>query len=241
MPKISSYPDGGAVQATDQFVIARAGHNKSISGSNVGGGAPPTTTAANDFQVGDGSGNWVKKTLAQVQAILGGGFSTKIALASPASNIDFTSIVQTSSCLELRYYLRSTRVLEVDSLYVRLNNDSSNLFDSAEWYAFNSAPYGWYQIVAQNSFESSGMPAASATAGYFGTGTIWINNYSGSVGWKMIQVRGVYQSNVTGDGLGIYDTFGTYKSTSPITRVTLFPSTGPNFDTGSMAVLLGSG
>lgn len=38
MPKISSYPDGGAVQATDQFVVARAGHNKSILGSNVGGG-----------------------------------------------------------------------------------------------------------------------------------------------------------------------------------------------------------
>ena|GEM_PF-3182995 len=34
------------------------------------GYTPPTTTAANDFQVGDGSGNWIKKTLAQTITIL---------------------------------------------------------------------------------------------------------------------------------------------------------------------------
>lgn len=31
---------------------------------------PPATTAANDFQVGNGSGNWIKKTLAQTITIL---------------------------------------------------------------------------------------------------------------------------------------------------------------------------
>jgi|GEM_PF-1572999 len=35
-----------------------------------GGGSAPTTTAINDFQVGDGSGNWITKTLAQVITIL---------------------------------------------------------------------------------------------------------------------------------------------------------------------------
>ncbi len=34
------------------------------------GGTAPTTTAANDFQVGDGSGNWITKTLAQTITIL---------------------------------------------------------------------------------------------------------------------------------------------------------------------------
>jgi hypothetical protein len=33
--------------------------------------APPATTAANDFQVGDGAGAWIKKTLAEVKTILG--------------------------------------------------------------------------------------------------------------------------------------------------------------------------
>ena len=34
-------------------------------------GAAPATTAADDFQVGNGSGNWIKKTLAQTKTILG--------------------------------------------------------------------------------------------------------------------------------------------------------------------------
>lgn len=33
MPKISAYPDGGTIQATDQLVVARAGANKSIFGT----------------------------------------------------------------------------------------------------------------------------------------------------------------------------------------------------------------
>lgn len=36
--KISVYPDGGAIQPTDKFVIARAGLNKSILGSQIGSG-----------------------------------------------------------------------------------------------------------------------------------------------------------------------------------------------------------
>jgi hypothetical protein len=32
---------------------------------------PPATTAANDFQVGSGAGAWIKKTLAEIKAILG--------------------------------------------------------------------------------------------------------------------------------------------------------------------------
>lgn len=33
MPKISSYADGGAIQTTDKFVVARSGSNVSILGS----------------------------------------------------------------------------------------------------------------------------------------------------------------------------------------------------------------
>jgi hypothetical protein len=36
-----------------------------------GGGSAPVTTAENDFQVGDGAGAWIKKTLAETKTILG--------------------------------------------------------------------------------------------------------------------------------------------------------------------------
>lgn len=43
MPKISTYIDGGELQAADQFVIARAGANKSILAGALGGGWTPVT------------------------------------------------------------------------------------------------------------------------------------------------------------------------------------------------------
>ncbi len=44
--------------------------HKSVDFSNLGGGSAPATTAENDFQVGDGSGSWIKKTLAETKTIL---------------------------------------------------------------------------------------------------------------------------------------------------------------------------
>jgi len=41
-----------------------------FSGYSAGGYTPPVTDAANDFQVGDGAGSWIKKTLAQTVTIL---------------------------------------------------------------------------------------------------------------------------------------------------------------------------
>lgn len=57
---------GQSYQAMDVTVGAAVWEE--ITGG--GGYTPPATTAANDFQVGDGSGNWIKKTLAQTITIL---------------------------------------------------------------------------------------------------------------------------------------------------------------------------
>jgi len=41
-----------------------------LIGGGGGGGSAPATTAENDFQVGNGSGSWIKKTLAETKTIL---------------------------------------------------------------------------------------------------------------------------------------------------------------------------
>jgi hypothetical protein len=46
---------------------------------------PPATTAINDFQVGNGSGNWITKTLAQVKTILGLGTAAFLNVGTTAS------------------------------------------------------------------------------------------------------------------------------------------------------------
>lgn len=54
---------------------------------SAGGGTAPTTTAANDFQVGSGAGTWIKKTLAETLTILGK------AVASGLASLDGSSLV----------------------------------------------------------------------------------------------------------------------------------------------------
>lgn len=58
-----------------------ADQNKDLALNLILGGAVPTTTAENDFQVGNGAGAWIKKTLAQTLAILGGFIFTARASA----------------------------------------------------------------------------------------------------------------------------------------------------------------
>lgn len=62
-----------AQQARLDFVGAGVTVTNSAGKTTVtipGGATPPATTAANDFQVGNGAGAWVKKTLAEVITIL---------------------------------------------------------------------------------------------------------------------------------------------------------------------------
>lgn len=55
MPKISAYPDGGQIQAADQFVVARAGNNFSILGGKVANRTTFTPTIAGTTTAGAGT------------------------------------------------------------------------------------------------------------------------------------------------------------------------------------------
>ena len=44
---------------------------EAVDNLEISGYTPPATTAVNDFQVGDGLGGWIKKTLAETKTILG--------------------------------------------------------------------------------------------------------------------------------------------------------------------------
>jgi hypothetical protein len=61
--KVSQYPDGGAIQATDQFLIARAGQNKSILGSQIGGGGYALQGEAYQFDPVDATDYWIANNM----------------------------------------------------------------------------------------------------------------------------------------------------------------------------------
>ena len=59
------------------------------------GYTPPTTTAANDFQVGDGSGSWIKKTLAQTITILRTSLDSIYSAITHDHDTDYSDISHT--------------------------------------------------------------------------------------------------------------------------------------------------
>ncbi|HOJ01282.1 MAG TPA: hypothetical protein PLL88_06640 [Anaerolineaceae bacterium] len=61
--------------------------HKSVDVSALGGGNAPETTAENDFQVGNGLGAWVKKTLAEVLTILGKAAANGLASLDASSKV----------------------------------------------------------------------------------------------------------------------------------------------------------
>lgn len=65
---LSGIGEGAIAYATDtdQF----GSYNGTVWTWGQGGGGAPVTTAVDDFQVGDGAGNWIKKTLAETVTIL---------------------------------------------------------------------------------------------------------------------------------------------------------------------------
>jgi hypothetical protein len=65
-PLVSSGFDGNLTPSVNNLQALAEAVDDLTLGGNV-----PATTAENDFQVGDGAGNWIKKTLAQVTTILG--------------------------------------------------------------------------------------------------------------------------------------------------------------------------
>jgi hypothetical protein len=69
IPLISSGFDGNLNETvTNVQALAEAVDNLPLGGG--GGYSPPVTTGANDVQVGDGAGSWIKKTLAEFVTIL---------------------------------------------------------------------------------------------------------------------------------------------------------------------------
>jgi hypothetical protein len=65
---------------------------EAVDDLSISGYTPPATTAANDFQVGDGLGAWVKKTLAQTITIL----RTSLDTIYQALDSDLTAIAALS-------------------------------------------------------------------------------------------------------------------------------------------------
>jgi hypothetical protein len=152
-------------------------------------------------------------------------------LGGAAATVTFSSIPSALRSLRLRWTARGDAVVQVEFIFLRVNNDSGNNYN-AEYTQVNNTTVSGAPTVAISGGTSGYLLGASAPAGAFGSGTIdfvgWDSPHSGYLGWTFNSAAlGTGAANFIGLVGG-----GQYVPAGPYTSVTLFPNAG-NFVAGS--------
>ena len=156
-------------------------------------------------------------------------------LVSAAADITFTSIPATYTDLVVVVFARSTFADTQVAGLIRVGNgsiDSGSNYSRTRLLGNGSAASSARGTnLTSVSFDS--IPAASASAGIFGTTTIQINNYSNTTTNKTFLIR----SNETGTFLAA--TVGLWRSTSAINQIRIFEGGSVNLAAGTSITLYG--
>ena len=163
-------------------------------------------------------------------------------LGAAASSYDVTSI---SASYDHLYLVTSLRTDDSGSDYIdgaglRFNGDTGANYSYQTCNAGTSAVTG-VRGTGDTSIEYLyGATTADSLADTFGTMTIWIPNYSGTVGFKQIASRWTVPNNSdTNYQWFIGNVAGLWADTSAIDQITLIPLDGPNFVQYSTFTLYG--
>lgn len=159
-------------------------------------------------------------------------------LASDATNITFSSIPSGFSALRLEIQARSDATATSDPVGVQFNSDTDSHYDIQSVSSNNSTTTS-ASAVAQTSAQASLVPAASDTRAAIASAiTVVIPNYDKTTFEKSLHVEGGFADSTAANCYAVLQTCS-WRSTSAITSIKLFPQVGTNFKTGSRAVLYG--
>ena len=152
-----------------------------------------------------------------------------------ASTIDFTSIPQTYTdlCIKISGRTSASSGTIWDSPFIDFNGLTTN--QSTRFLFGNGSTAGSANDTRQYG-PVYGVSTNSATASIFGSGEIYIPNYTSS-NYKSSSGEGVTENNGTTSGQALNANL--WSSTAAITRITLTPSSGAGFIQYSTATLYG--
>ena len=136
--------------------------------------------------------------------------------------------------MEIMIYARTDEAAVQSSAKLTFNNDTGANYDRQYQTGQNAAVTAASAVAATGVFM--GATGASALAGNFGIDTIWIPNYSGTVGNKTGFVAWADTDSVAANQAVFTAAFG-YRSTSAITRVKIVPGAGTVFKVGSQLLI----
>jgi hypothetical protein len=194
--KITDLTDGGTIQAGDEFVVARAGADNKIAGSNM------PVVKLYDYTV---SGS--DKASIDTQVDDGGNG----AAALPTSY----------ALLEIYIYARTDEAVELTVIDLTFNNDGGANYDREMDRSRGSTASAINSLASSNL--QMVFPGASAAANVFGGARVILPNYGGTVGMKVGEL--VTWCPVQSTNAGIDDMAIGYRSTSAISRAKITPDT----------------
>lgn len=171
-------------------------------------------------------------------------------LSSSASSITINSIPQWNKDLHVVILGRTDRASNTKStLAIRFNGDSSTNYSYGQWNVQDGqaggtpvASLNFYNptnVISATSIQSIAVSGATAAANTFGYGQLTIPDYASSSKHKMLHLMSMCnQGNWVSHG---YEGSGLWRSTSPITSITIFDVNGANLVAGSMITVYGMG
>lgn len=163
-------------------------------------------------------------------------------LGASATTIDIQSIPATYKDLVIFAVLRSDAAgTSLDNLAMRLNNDSSGVYDSNRLWTYSSGATLAASLTDNgSSFDLGAVLAATATASRFSTVEITVFDYASTTRHKGIAHE--VQAVNSGSNANAFwaRTVGVWGATAAVNRITLLPSTGPNFIAGSQIRIYGT-
>lgn len=160
-------------------------------------------------------------------------------LTSTAASVTFSGVVQTYRHLLLICQARTDRSAESDGLLLRFNADSGANYDRQGFAANNTTLTGGVNRAA-TSIQVGSVEAANARASNFSPVEIKIFGYARTDAEKPLFSQSVYFGDVSADTDLLMLWGGSrWRNTAAITSITLLPTVGPNFVSGSHFQLYG--
>lgn len=172
-------------------------------------------------------------TAAEFAKGVGAAYNT--TLTGTATSIDITGLPTSYAHMLIWFLGRGDAAAASTGLNLRLNNDSGSNYDMQRLFA-SATTVTASETLGTTSMDLGSVPAASAAAGIFSGGLIWLPNYASTTPQKEIIVVGGYKTGTASGNLFTLIRTGFWRSTAAINRLTFLPG-GNNFDVGTRATV----
>jgi hypothetical protein len=167
---------------------------------------------------------------------------TKLAetiLGASASTIDLSSISGSYRHLRLDVVGRGDNAQLYTSIGLRLNGDSSSIYDTEFTQATAASGYSSSSTNAASSFACGYLSGSTAAANTATGTTVTIYDYARTQWNKALRAESMI--NTTTSGMYIVHASGQWRSTAAVTQLTVILKDGSNILSGTVATLWGFG